>query len=636
MLAPLRVSLIQISEQIGSGWYFPYSAGCLQAYAQAHCPRALSFAPIVYRRVSVDEGLAAIGEAEVAGFSCYVWNIRRSLALARALKAARPEVLIVFGGPQVPDQAEDFLRAHPFIDVCVQGEGEQVFTELLARWQHPAFGPEAWRELPGLSYLREGQFVATAPAPRCRDYSAHPSPYLSGVFDSLLNVGHAWKGVWESNRGCPFSCAFCDWGSAVASKVVSFAAERVAAEADWFGRSGVASIYLTDANFGLLPRDLELARVMVAAARRWGAPRTLMTQSAKNAPERVVAIHELLAAAGLQTLAAISLQSLAAPVLTAIRRSNLSLEAFARVQQACLRAGIRTYTDLILGLPGETYASFSAGVDAVLDGGQHHFIQFFDAGVLPNAELAQPAYRKAHGLETVEIPFPSHPLHPDGIVESQEIVIATAAMPRDENLRAHVFAWSTLFWHHTHKLLQPALLLLRQLTGLPYSHWIETLIAAEARRYPRLGESAAFFARTAAALHRGSIASQLQSRVLRPKPGVMLSPELSLQIKWVLEGELEALYQEAFDCLRAATPDLDPALLAEAVELSRAQFLQLFQVEGLDLPRQRFSLRLQHDLPAYLRALLAGAPIELMRRPLTLHSQDLPACLQPSLSAQSR
>ena len=113
--------------------YLPYSVGLLQAYVQRHAstPQRYHFVEQLFKPVAVSAAVEQLGSAQVVGFSVYVWNIRLSLAIAQALKQHQPDTLIVFGGPQVPDNAEVFLRDHPFIDVVCHGEGEQVFLALL-------------------------------------------------------------------------------------------------------------------------------------------------------------------------------------------------------------------------------------------------------------------------------------------------------------------------------------------------------------------------------------------------------------------------------------------------------------------------------------------------------------------------
>ncbi len=126
---PLSVGLVQINNSFSGQNYLPYAAGLLQAYVQrnARHPDRYTFRLPVYSRVPVKRAVEHLAGADVIGFSTYVWNIRISLEIARQIKKACPETLIVFGGPQVPDRAEEFLRAHLFIDLAVHGEGEPIF-----------------------------------------------------------------------------------------------------------------------------------------------------------------------------------------------------------------------------------------------------------------------------------------------------------------------------------------------------------------------------------------------------------------------------------------------------------------------------------------------------------------------------
>src|SRR2546425_11785381 len=124
----MKIGLVQINNSFSGQNYLPYAVGLLQAYVQHHAkhPQRYEFLLPVYSRIAVKEAVDQLLGADVVGFSAYVWNIRISLEVARQIKQRRPETLIVFGGPQVPDRAEDFLRQNPFIDLACHGEGEQV------------------------------------------------------------------------------------------------------------------------------------------------------------------------------------------------------------------------------------------------------------------------------------------------------------------------------------------------------------------------------------------------------------------------------------------------------------------------------------------------------------------------------
>ena len=91
--------------------------------------------------------MEALKEADLVGFSTYVWNGRISLEIARRLKAVNPRIVVVFGGPHVPDHPEPFLRANPQIDLAVHNEGERTFLRLLETFPDRA----AWQSLPGVS-----------------------------------------------------------------------------------------------------------------------------------------------------------------------------------------------------------------------------------------------------------------------------------------------------------------------------------------------------------------------------------------------------------------------------------------------------------------------------------------------------
>src|SRR5688572_2406878 len=125
----LKVGLVQINNSFSGHNYLPYAVGLLQGYIQkyAQLPERYEFLLPLYSRLPVKAAVEKLLGADVIGFSTYVWNIRISLEIARQIKQQSPNTLIVFGGPQVPDRAEDFLRQHPFIDIVCHGEGEPIF-----------------------------------------------------------------------------------------------------------------------------------------------------------------------------------------------------------------------------------------------------------------------------------------------------------------------------------------------------------------------------------------------------------------------------------------------------------------------------------------------------------------------------
>ena len=337
----IKIGLVQINNSFSGASYFPYTVGLLQAYIEEHSEFSdhYEFLPFVYCRVSAEEGVSQLLNANIVGFSSYVWNFRLSLEIARRLKKQNSEILIVFGGPQVPDQAESFLSKFPFIDVVCHGEGEQVFCSIVENYPS-----KDWRSIPSISYFNsDGVFVNHPKAPRIKDLDIIPSPYLNGLFEILIleNPRNEWLSLWETNRGCPFSCTFCDWGSATASKVYQFELERLFAEIDWFADKKVEFVFCCDANFGILSRDIQIAQYAADMKNRIGYPQALSVQNTKNATDRAYETQRILNAAGLSKGVDLALQSVDENTLESVKRANISVKTYEILQQRFTNAGSR-------------------------------------------------------------------------------------------------------------------------------------------------------------------------------------------------------------------------------------------------------------------------------------------------------
>lgn len=346
----IRIGLVQINNSFSGQNYLPYSVACLQSYARTKLAAdRFSFLPMIYKRIPIADIVQRLEHADVVGFSAYVWNAQISLEAARRLKALNPNRLIIFGGPQVPDHAEAFLREHPFIDLVVHNEGEKTFVEVMER-----LSSRDWRGIRGVSYIDSaGTYVKEAPADRMRDLEELPSPFLNGMFDELIasNPGEQWIGLWETNRGCPFQCTFCDWGSATAAKVTKFEFDRLHSELNWFAEHDIKYIFVCDANFGIQKRDVEIAEAVADIRKRTGFPHGFSVQNTKNATERAYQTQKILSDAGLNKGVALSMQSLDPATLKNIKRDNISLETYFELARRFTADKVETYSDLILRSP---------------------------------------------------------------------------------------------------------------------------------------------------------------------------------------------------------------------------------------------------------------------------------------------
>ena len=540
----VRVGLVQINNSFSGQNYLPYSVACLQSYVTSHSehPERYQFVQLIYKRAPIREIVSQLENADVLGFSSYVWNEQISLECARRLKQRRPDIFIIFGGPQVPDLPEQFLRDNPFIDVVVHNEGEATFLKLLEA--HPG---RDWSAIGGISYIAaDGRWIRNPNVPRIRDLSEVPSPYLGGLLDNLMaeNPDEHWIGLWETNRGCPFQCTFCDWGSATAAKLNKFEADRLFAEVDWFAKKKIEYVFCCDANFGILHRDVQIAQHVAQVKQATGYPVALSVQNTKNATERAYETQKILSDAGLNKGVALSMQSVDMHTLTSIKRQNISLETYLELQRRFTRDGVETYSDLILGLPGETYESFVAGVDTLITAGQHNRIQFNNLSILPNAEMANPDYRRKYGLATVKSEIinihGSREVSDDDVPEFQELVVSTETMPPADWRRARSFAWMCAFLHFD-KIMQMPIIVAHELANIAYRDIIELFMQVDGRDYPLLAEIRDFFLSEAGSIQRGGSEYVFSKEWL----GIYWTTDEYIFIKLTAENRFADFYDQA-------------------------------------------------------------------------------------------
>jgi radical SAM superfamily enzyme YgiQ (UPF0313 family) len=481
MSARTRVQLLQINNCYGNQYYIPYTAGALTVFARQHADvrDKFEFLPFIYRRGAVDKIADQIGKVDIVGASCYVWNTQLTTAVAIEVKRRNPDALCVFGGPHVPDHDEEFLENHPFIDIAVHGEGEETFLDILRAYDRG----EAFAGIPGTS-VRDpatGAIQRTPNRPRMRDLSKLPSPYLEGLFDDIMarEKNASWNGMWETNRGCPFQCTFCDWGSLTASKVLEIGWDRIMREIEWFSHHKIEYLFAADANFGIRKRDLDIAKALVAAKKKSGFPHQFRVCFTKNSTDKIFAVAKTLNDVGMLNGISLSMQSLDAHTLTAIKRDNIRLEVFEQLMRRYNEARISTYTEIIMALPGETYDSFANGIDVLFDHGQHSQVVIYNCTVMPNAEMGHPDYIKKYGIKTAEIPiFTSHAsakAADDAYIERESVIVETNTMSNRDWRRTYKFAWCVQCFH-TLGILQSVAIFLRHRHDVRYRAFYEGLI----------------------------------------------------------------------------------------------------------------------------------------------------------------
>lgn len=468
------VSFVQVNFQQGprelNAHYLPYSAGVVLSYALSKLTN-WQVGELVWRRDPIEATAQKLKNSDIVGFSTYVWNRQYNYALAKRVKELNPNCTIVMGGPEIAITDTKLFQKYPWMDLEVKMEGEITFARILENHS------SAYSLIPGILINQNGTVLDTGDAERIGELDHIPSPYLTGLFDRIMqeNPEVIWNATLETNRGCPYQCTFCDWGSLTYNKVKKFGLERVFAELDWIGeRCGFVTI--TDANFGMfIERDNLIIDRLIEVQHRWNKLTNFSLTWAKNQKNEVVDMvrklvdKSLVSSQGLT----VSVQSMNETVLKTIKRANLEQHKIDEIFELCDRYNIPVHTELILGLPGDTAESWRENFWKLFRAGNHTGLSILHAQLLENAEMNL-LQRKLYKLESVPMyDYMSGSYSNGEIDESIDVVIATKHMPRDVML--DIMVWNSFIQTFHVNGLSNYIARYMAKTGVDYSEFYDNL-----------------------------------------------------------------------------------------------------------------------------------------------------------------
>lgn len=594
-MTKLRVSLVHQGVWKMSTLSMPLSLGYIKATAYAD-PGIRSSTDInicAFRGSAtaseIIRDLLSEGVPDVLGFSVCGWNLYRFAAVAEAYRQVKPDGWIVFGGPHVANQAERVCRLYPSVDIIANGEGEFIFRDLLEA-RLAGRDKSELDHIPGISFQREGRVVTTAKRDRIANLDDIPSPFLEGILPFRDAHGRAIYDValLETNRGCPYKCAFCYWGGAVGQKVRAFSRERLREELELLARQGVESIALCDANLGMLPGDETFVDDVIRMKERYGYPLNIEASWAKNKGERFYKIVRQMKQAGLKSSFTLSLQSLDPKVLENMRRKNMQLNEFEELARWVRAEGLDIYAELIWGLPGETADTFIEGYDRISEYVSR--IATYPHLVLPNTDFDQ--NRERYGLVTIR--------HEDC---DFEYVISHPDMTIEENARMHQFLfWARVIGENT--VFRNIWVPLRKLASIKQSQVLKSLDEWAGRQTDEvvrgIWECRQEMVRTmdSSRTHRGTryfyyehaLATRLQSWWRE-------------EILPAVPAHLRAFFTELFRYEMATLPIPEDSDLASQLKTAYFDEKEYFVREVGDF---------HFDMPTLLRSIQAGEPCDLV------------------------
>lgn len=281
-------------------------------------------------------------------FSCYIWNIKATLALCKRLKEERKNLQIVLGGPEVSYNAKQIFEENESVDFISSGEGEVSIPQLLKSIKNGQTP-----DIAGVSYRTDNGIVIDRRAP-ATDESISPfcEEYLAALNGRICYT--------ESSRGCPFRCAFCLSGRLGNVRYIDL--DRVKKEILLLGNSGSKTVKFVDRTFNCnRHRATEILRF-------------ILENYGTNIPDGVCFHFEI--AADLLDEAQFSvigklpagsvqfevgIQSFHEKTLAAIHRKTDLEKVEKNVKRLLSFGNCHVHTDLIAGLPEERFDSFVDG-----------------------------------------------------------------------------------------------------------------------------------------------------------------------------------------------------------------------------------------------------------------------------------
>ena len=446
----IKIGTVQVNNSFSGQNYLPLSLGFLYSHAKEYASNFdnYEFLNPIYKRVPVSEAVELYKDADIVAFSVYVWNNNISMRMAEKLKEINPNVFILMGGCHIPERDIDkFMYDHPYIDMATVGEGERVFSLFLEN-----FPTKNWNNVPSISYYGVNNEIITNPqAERIKDMNEIPSPFLEGYFDGLLkdNPEERWIGLWETNRGCPFACTFCTWGISALSKIRQLPEERVRDEMNYVAKRfpDLDAWILADANFGILHRDVEIARNIARIREVTPALRRVLIWESKNTSDRNFTIAHLLGHADAKNgRVLIAIQTFEEDALGATKRGNIKFDDIRKNINDFHERGMEVRTDVIFGLPGETYEGHLDTLRKCFDVGFDH-ITTVNAILLAGSEMEARETRDKYDLKTRhQIRMGSYGEY-RGLrtIETEEIVRQTSLFSEEEIESLHGLHW--LLWY---------------------------------------------------------------------------------------------------------------------------------------------------------------------------------------------
>jgi radical SAM superfamily enzyme YgiQ (UPF0313 family) len=384
----------------------------LHGYFKKHYPDYAPFIkwkPSLLIKISTEEIVDFLikHDIDVLCVSVYIWNVDQAMAILATVKDLYNKPLkIVIGGPSCDAVKDEWETKYPWVDHFVVGQGEKAWSNLALDFLGVKVLDASSANI--VHITKKGEL------PPVKEYEyefvrgIHYSPFME-CEDLIqeLQVEYAEYGLtwpYETQRGCPYHCSFCDWNGGQSNKTQKRKEISFIDEIDFMAKNKMYNLHISDANFGMWDVDVEIMKRMVEHKKNGHNFNFVSFNMSKIINNNFKEIMHMIVEHDFNSVwLKLSVQDIHQNVLEAINRpgdwnesKKVGLELYEKFSES--KNLKKIFVELILGLPGQSVESFTATLDEFYSNGfiprTYPFLLLRNAPATYDIE-----YREKHGIK---------------------------------------------------------------------------------------------------------------------------------------------------------------------------------------------------------------------------------------------